>query len=65
MSILLEDLVEEWKRDPEYIDVAAECWEPNQPQIETCPHGCNLAVYEDTPTKIVYLRFILHINLNS
>jgi hypothetical protein len=51
MSILLKDLVEEWKRVPEYTDVEAEYWEPNQPQVETCPHGCDLMIYEDTPTK--------------
>jgi len=51
MSTLLENLVQEWKRSPEYSDVEADYWEPNKPQIESCPHGCNLEIYENTPTK--------------
>lgn len=51
MSILLEDLVKKWKRVPKYSDVEAQYWETNQPQVETCPHGCNIKIYENTPTK--------------
>jgi len=51
MSSLLEVLVEEWKRDPSYSDVEADCWEPNQPQVKVCPKGCNIEIYEDNPAK--------------
>lgn len=51
MSILIENLVEEWKKVPEYADVEGQYWEPNQPQVDSCPHGCDLEIYEDTSTK--------------
>lgn len=51
MSNLLEALVEEWKRVPEYSDVEGLYWKPNQPQVEICPHGCDIEIYEDTPRK--------------
>ena len=47
MSDLLKNLVVEWKKVPEYTDVEAQYWEPNQPQIETCPHGCDLQIWEE------------------
>ena len=51
MSDLLRYLIEEWRRVPEYSDVDGQYWEPNQPQVDTCPHGCNIEIYEDTPNK--------------
>jgi len=50
MSAVLEVLVEEWRKVPEYTDVEACCWTPGQPQAQSCPKGCNLDVYESTPT---------------
>jgi hypothetical protein len=50
MSGLLKTLVEEWKRVPEYKDVDAEYWEPNQPLVEECPEGCEVEIYEATGT---------------
>lgn len=51
MSELLQNLVKEWEKAPEYKEVDAEYWEPNQPQVQKCPQGCNLEIYEDTPSK--------------
>jgi hypothetical protein len=48
MSTLLKGVVKKWKRSPEYTDVQASYWEPNQPQVETCPQGCNLQIWEQT-----------------
>ena len=47
MSSLLEEVVKEWKRSPEYTDVEGVYWEPNQPRMETCPRGCNLQTWEE------------------
>lgn len=47
MSSLLKEVIKEWKRVPEYTDVEARYWEPNQPRIETCPQGCNLQIWEE------------------
>ncbi len=51
MNALLDDLKTEWQKVPEYKNVEAEYWVPKQTQIETCPHGCELEIYEDTPAK--------------
>jgi hypothetical protein len=53
MNTLLNDLKTGWQKVPEYKDVEAEYWVPKQAQIETCPHGCDLEIYEDTPEKWV------------
>jgi hypothetical protein len=44
-------MVAKWKRASKYSDIEIEYWEPNQPQVETCPHGCNIEISEDSPTK--------------
>ena len=53
MNALLDDLKTEWQKVPEYTDVEAEYWVPMQAQMETCPHGCDLEIYEETPEKWV------------
>ena len=49
MNTLLNDLKTEWQKVREYKNVEAEYWVPEQPQEETCSHGCVLEIYEDTP----------------
>ncbi len=51
MNVLLDDLETEWKKVPEYKDVEAEYWVPGQNQIEKCPNGCELVIYEGNPVK--------------
>ena len=53
MDTFLDELKTEWKKIPEYKNVEAEYWVPGQTQIETCPNGCELEIYEDTPVKWV------------
>jgi len=53
MNALLDELKTEWKKFPEYKDVEAEYWVPGQDQIEKCPNGCRLEIYEDTEDTIV------------
>ena len=50
MTTLLNNLIEEWKKNSEYSDVEAVNWEPNQNQVEKCPYGCDIEIYENTPT---------------
>jgi len=49
MSTLLEELEKEWKKIPEYKDVKAEYWKPNQPREKMCPRGCSLQIWEEWP----------------
>jgi hypothetical protein len=51
MDDLLNELVKDWKREPHYKDVAAVLWEPGQPQLDKCPEGCSLLIYEQNPAK--------------
>ncbi len=51
MNDLLNELVKDWKKEPVYKDVAAVLWEPGQPQLDKCPDGCSLEIYEQTPTE--------------
>ena len=51
MSVLLDGLANEWKEGSEYDDVEAEYWTPGEEQVELCPEGCGLEIYEDTPKK--------------
>ena len=51
MDAFLDELKKEWRKIPEYINVESEYWVPGQAQIETCPNGCKLKIYENTPTK--------------
>ena len=48
MSDLLDELRLEWKENPEYSDVQAEYWTTGNKQIERCPNGCRLEIYEDS-----------------
>ena len=51
MNFFLNELKTEWKKIPEYVNVESEYWVPGQAQLEVCPNGCELEIYEDTPTK--------------
>ena len=51
MPDLLNDLRTKWERVPEYKDVRAEYWKPGDAQVEECPNGCELEIYEDTLAK--------------
>lgn len=52
MPVLLNDLKNEWEKgSPGYKDVEAEYWTPGEKQVEKCPKGCELEIYEDTPKK--------------
>lgn len=49
MTTLLKNLIKSWKTVPEYTDVDAVYWQPDQPQIISCPNGCDLEIYEAPP----------------
>jgi hypothetical protein len=51
---LLQCVKEQWEEKREgfaYTDVDASYWKPGEPQVENCPSGCNLEIYEQTPTE--------------
>lgn len=51
MQSLLKNLEKEWEKNHECKDVKAELWKPGDQQVEKCPIGCNLEIYENTPKK--------------
>jgi hypothetical protein len=54
MDPLLKNLKEEWEKERDgfrYTNVDASYWEPGQQQIEECPSGCKLEIYEQSPAK--------------
>lgn len=54
MDALLMKLKKDWEEELDgysYTDVDASYWVPGQTQIDECPSGCELEIYEQTPTK--------------
>jgi len=47
MTNILKTLREQWCHIPEYTDVEALFWSPEQPRDIKYPHGCNLEIYEE------------------